>query len=116
MVETICLCCRKYVFDSQNVNMFKRMTAEEYVECVLRVRLRTNQPSEVIIKQLGVQFNWVSNQSCCELCGAPHAIWTLPNEKPSNVLAVRFFYSGTNKPADKDRRFVEEFKSRFLSC
>ena len=115
MVNNVCMSCGKYVFDSQNVNAFKRMTAEEYVECVLRNRLRSNKPAAVILSHLGLQDKWVVNQSCCELCGAPHGIWTLPNEQPANVLCIRYFYSGGETPTEKDKRFVQEFKSRFFS-
>ncbi len=116
MVETpICLSCGKYVFDSQNVNEFKRMTAEEYVEAVLRSLIRNNKSAEWVIKQFGLSTKLVTNKSECELCGAPHAVWTSPKDKSKSVRGLVFFYSGTKKASRKDRMFIEEFRSRFFS-
>ncbi len=107
-----CLSCKKYIFDSQNVNEFKRMTVEEYIDGVFRKTVRTNDSSIEIAKQIDINPLNRINKSECELCGAPHAIFTDSNKK---VTMVRFFFSGLNKPSEKDSQFIKHFRRNFLS-
>lgn len=112
MVSNICCNCGKYVFDKQNIKL-KRMTAAEYVEAVVRPILRLNITTKTIIKKCKYDEDGKVNKSKCELCGAPHAVWSKDGDE--EVTRVHFFYSGNNKPSDKDDAFINEFRSSFLS-
>lgn len=107
----ICLNCNKYIFDASNINS-KILTAQEYIETVIRSSIRSNKSISYLIKHYELKNNYTTNRSCCELCGAPHAIWSKNNKE---IIKINFFYSGNNKPSRLDLNFINEFNSRFFS-
>jgi hypothetical protein len=111
---TICLHCGKYIFDGQNVNEYKRMTLAEYVDGVCRRNIRTNQTTKQLILELDLSTLWMVSKSECELCGAPHSIFTLKHDCRA-VELVRFFFSGTIKPSEKDVQFINHYRRDFFA-
>lgn len=107
----VCLNCKKYVFDGQDINKFKRMTAEEYINGVIRTHLRTNTKIEQLCQDYHINVGWHINKGECELCGAPHAVMSDGN----TVVKLAYFFSGGETPSEKDKRFIEHFKQEFLS-
>lgn len=114
VTDCICLHCGKYVFDVQNVNPYKRMTLAEYVDGVYRRLVRTNKSTDELINELGISVLCKVSKSECELCGAPHAVFSV-NDENIEVGAVRFFFSGTIKPSEKDVQFINHFRRDFFS-
>ena len=110
MVGT-CLCCKKYNFDAENIS-FKRMTAEEYINGVIRHIERTNKQTSSICEERNLQVSWLVNRAYCELCGAPHAVFS--DKDAAAVLHTLFFFSGTLEPSEKDLHFIEEFKENLF--
>lgn len=102
-----CLNCGKYIFDKQNLTI-KKMTIKEFVDGVIRRLKKTNKPLEDICKERKFRVDWLVNKACCELCGAPHAIFSDPDRL--DVLRILFFFSGDERPSEKDERFIQEFR------
>ena len=107
----VCRNCRKYVFDQQNINRHKRLTVSEYINGVIRRALRTNDTVKQLLKKYGWEENLFVNRSCCELCGAPHAVFSYENME--SVVRLVFFFSGLDAPSEKDTRFIEDYHKRF---
>jgi hypothetical protein len=112
MSGNICLNCHKYIFDEQNINRIKRLTATEYINGVIRRIHKTNISMEELCKQAEINPSWGINKSECELCGAPHAI--MSNDDASQIQHILFFFSGTNEPSEKDLHFIEEFRQKLF--
>ena len=112
MIKNICLHCHKYVFDDQNINQFKRMTALEYLDGVVCLNRKENVKPEERLLEFGIHIDWMINKASCELCGAPHAVIS----DPAKVLIdIRFFFSGKNSPSKKDTQFISCFRNELLS-
>ena len=107
-----CLHCKKYNFDSQNVNEYKRMTMEEYIDGVYRKTVRTNEPAQLITLKLELELSNHVNKSECELCGAPHAVFS---NDAGKVMAIKFFFSALDKPSEKDVQFINHFRRDFFN-
>jgi hypothetical protein len=84
------------------------MSVEEYVDGVIRRLERTNKHLSDICIEKKIHIQWVVNQANCELCGAPHAVFSDPDA--SFVVHILFFFSGSTEPSEKDRQFIQEFK------
>ena len=112
MVAHVCQGCGKYIFDEQNVNPYKRLTAEEYAGGVVRLALRTNATPMAICKEMKYHCQWMVNKAECELCGAPHAIFSDPDQPL--VMKINFYFSGAAEPSEKDVQFIREFKQNFF--
>jgi len=112
MVNHVCNCCGKYIFDHQNINPYKRLTAEEYAGGVVNQLRRTNATPATTCKELKFHVDWMVNKAECELCGAPHAIFSDADDPV--VVKVNFFFSGTNELSEKDSQFIQEFKQNFF--
>jgi hypothetical protein len=112
MKHRICKHCDKYIFDSQNISV-KKMTTGEYAAGVVNREKRTNASPNEQARLLG--FTTMSevcvNKADCELCGAPHAIFSLNGK----VTDAKFFFSGSNIPDQQDKKFIEDFRRRFFS-
>ena len=111
MVAHACNNCGKYIFDHQNINPYKRLTAEEYAGGVVKKLMRTNATPITICKDLGYHGDWMVNKAECELCGAPHAVFSEPDNPV--VMKTTFFFSGTAELSEKDAQFIQEFKQDF---
>lgn len=102
-----CLHCSKYIFDEQNLTI-KKMTIKEFVDGVIRRLQRTNKPLEDICLEKEFNINWFINKALCELCGAPHAIFSDPDALA--VVHILFFFSGDVIPSEMDKQFIKEFR------
>lgn len=109
----VCRNCQKYVFDRQNINRHKRMTVLEYVNGVIRRLFRTNETARQICARLGWEESFYVNRSYCELCGAPHAVFSY--KSMDSVVRLAYFFSGNDKPCEKDVRFIDDFRRKFLA-
>ena len=109
----LCLNCGKYLFDLSNVDKFKRLTCEEYVEGVIRRLERTNDSFEQICTTYNLHPAWMINRADCELCGAPHVVCS-DEQRTKCIEWIAFYFSGTIKPTERDVSFIEEFKRKFL--
>jgi hypothetical protein len=101
------------LFNEENINKYKRMTAKEYLNGVVRTYRRVNTRIEELCNEYQIHIDWLINKAECELCGAPHAIITDPGAPV--VLKIAYFFSGNNIPSEKDKRFIDHFKQEFLS-
>ena len=106
-----CLHCGKYIFNEENVNKHKRMTMEEYINGVYRKNIRTNDPVQLVTMMLELELSNQVNKSACELCGAPHAIFS---NDAGEVSMVKFFFSTLDKPSEKDVQFINHFRRDFF--
>jgi len=106
-----CLHCNKYIFDDQNISV-KRMSTKEYVDGVIRRLEKTNKPLEEICKEKKFHIDWLINKSQCELCGAPHAVFSDPSTKM--VVHILFFFSGHRESSEKDKRFIQDFRHQLF--
>jgi len=106
-----CYNCGKYVFDAENFSI-KRMSVIEYIDGVIRRNIRTNKPTNELATELGLEVNWLVNQAPCELCGAPHAVFSHPDH--NDVVHVSFFFSGRPESSERDRRFVADFRENLV--
>ena len=113
MVKHVCNYCGKYIFDQQNINPYKRLTAEEYAHGVVKKLMRTNATPIAICKEMGYHVDWMVNKAECEICGAPHAVFSDNPDAPL-VVKTTFFFSGTRKLSEKDMQFIQEFKQDFF--
>ena len=87
------------------------MTMEEYIDGVYRKTIKTNEPCQLLTLQLQLELsNWV-NKSECELCGAPHAVFS---NDSGRVTDVKFFFSALDKPSEKDVQFINHFRRDFF--
>jgi len=105
-----CLHCGKYVFDEENVDKHKRMTIDEYISGVIKPK--DNVSHNIHAANLGIKHGSMVNMDECELCGAPHAIFSEINHK---FITIRFFYSGTDQPSQRDINFMDDFRQRMFS-
>ena len=106
-----CMGCGKYIFDEQNITI-KKMTTQEYVDGIIRRNERTNKPLGEICIEKSFHIDWLINQSCCELCGAPHAVFSDPDA--SVVVHILFFFSGNVVPCEKDEQFIKDFRQNLF--
>ena len=88
------------------------MTVEEYIDGVIRCLEKTNKPIDKICIDKKFDINWLINKSECELCGAPHAVFSHPDGL--SVTYILFFFSGSLQPSEKDEQFIQEFRHRLF--
>ncbi len=88
------------------------MTIEEYVEGVIRRLEKTNKQLKEICIENNFNIDWLINKAECELCGAPHAVFSHPDAL--SVVHILFFFSSSNKPSEKDLQFIQDFQQKLF--
>lgn len=84
------------------------MSVEEYINGVIRRIEKTNKHIKEICREKKFHIQWLVSKAYCELCGAPHAVFS--DFDTNMVVHILFFFSGAEVVSEKDEQFIQEFQ------